>query len=134
MNRKNTAPIPEAITQFQRQLDRFRSTRPARTKLPEPLWQAAVELARQHGIYAVAHPLGLDYTFDRTLSMNMCFFSFGPASRYRGQSLLSNKRTCPSISINIGIPSLVPRTRRQHLNEARMKLLNLGETARVTQI
>ncbi len=32
-----------------------------RTKLPEPLWQAAVELARQHGVYAVAHPLRLDY-------------------------------------------------------------------------
>src|SRR5579885_664870 len=62
MNRKVTAPIPEAITQLQRQLEQFRSTRPARTKLPESLWQAAVELARQHGIYAVAHPLRLDYT------------------------------------------------------------------------
>ena len=62
MNRKSTAPIPEAITQLQRQLEQFRSTRPSRTKLPESLWQAAVELARQHGIYAVAHPLRLDYT------------------------------------------------------------------------
>jgi len=62
MNRKNPAPIPEAILQFQRQLEQFRSTRPLRTKLPEPLWQTAVELARQHGIYAVAHPLRLDYT------------------------------------------------------------------------
>lgn len=62
MSRKSTAPIPEAITQLQRQLEQFRSTRPARSKLPEPLWQAAVELARQYGIYAVAHPLGLDYT------------------------------------------------------------------------
>jgi hypothetical protein len=62
MNRKVTAPIPGAITQLQRQLEQFRSTRPARTKLPESLWQAAVELARQHGIYAVAHPLRLDYT------------------------------------------------------------------------
>ena len=61
MNRKSTPPIPEAITQLQRQLDQFRSTRPRRTKLPEPLWQAAVELARQHGIYPVAHPLRLDY-------------------------------------------------------------------------
>lgn len=25
------------------------------------MWQAAVELARQHGLYAVAHPLRLDY-------------------------------------------------------------------------
>ena len=62
MNRKPPAPIPEPIAQLQRQLDQFRSTQPGRTKLPESLWQAAVELARQHGIYPVAHPLRLDYT------------------------------------------------------------------------
>jgi hypothetical protein len=62
MNRNIAAPVPEAIAQLQRQLDQFRSSRPARTKLPESLWQAAVELARQHGINAVAHPLRLDYT------------------------------------------------------------------------
>ena len=61
MNGKSIAPIPEAIAQLQRQLDQFRSTQPRRTKLPEPLWQAAVELAREHGIYSVAHPLRLDY-------------------------------------------------------------------------
>ena len=61
MNRKITPPIPEAIVQLQRQLDQFRSTQPRRTKLPESLWQAAVELARQYGIYPVAHPLRLDY-------------------------------------------------------------------------
>jgi len=62
MNRRSSAPIPEAISQLQRQLEQFRSSQPGRTKLPESLWQAAVELARQHGIYAVAHPLRLDYT------------------------------------------------------------------------
>jgi hypothetical protein len=62
MNRKSTAPVPEAITQLQRQLEQFRSNRPGRKKLPESLWEVAVELARQHGIYAVAHPLRLDYT------------------------------------------------------------------------
>ena len=61
MNRKITLPIPEAIVELQRRLDQFRSTRPRRTKLPESLWQAAVELARQHGVYSVAHPLRLDY-------------------------------------------------------------------------
>ncbi len=61
MNRKSTPPIPEPIVQLQRQLDQFRSTQPRRTKLPEALWQAAVELARQHGVYSVAHPLRLDY-------------------------------------------------------------------------
>ena len=62
MKRKSTAPVPEAFTQLQRQLEQFRSNRPGRKKLPESLWEAAVELARQHGIYAVAHPLRLDYT------------------------------------------------------------------------
>jgi hypothetical protein len=61
VNRKSTLPIAEAIVQLQRQLDQFRSTQPRRTKLPESLWQAAVELARQHGVYSVAHPLRLDY-------------------------------------------------------------------------
>jgi len=62
MNRKSTVAIPEGITQLQRQLEQFRSTRPTRTKLPESVWHAAVELARQHGVYAVAHTLRLDYT------------------------------------------------------------------------
>ena len=61
MNRKSK-PIPEPIAQLQIQLDQFRSTQPRRTKLPESLWQAAVELARQHGLYSVSHPLRLDYT------------------------------------------------------------------------
>ena len=61
MNSKSASPIPEPIAQLQRQLDQFRSTQPHRTKLPETLWQAAVELARQHGLYSVAHPLRLDY-------------------------------------------------------------------------
>jgi hypothetical protein len=66
MNRKTIAAIPEAVTQLQRQLKQFRSTRPARSKLPESIWQPAVELARQHGIYTVAHPLRLDLEIGRT--------------------------------------------------------------------
>jgi hypothetical protein len=54
-------PIPEPVLQLQRQLEQFRSSHSQRTRLPESLWQAAVELARQHGVYPVAHPLRLDY-------------------------------------------------------------------------
>lgn len=61
MDRKSASPIPEPIIQLQRELDQFRSTQPHRTRLPEALWQAAVELARQHGVYPVAQPLRLDY-------------------------------------------------------------------------
>ena len=59
MNRKKT--IPEPIAQLQRQFDEFRRTRPRRAKLPDSLWDAGAELARQHGVYAVAQPLRLDY-------------------------------------------------------------------------
>lgn len=61
MNRESK-PISEPIQQLKRELDQFRSTHPLRTKLPESLWQAAVELARQQGVHAVSHPLRLDYT------------------------------------------------------------------------
>jgi hypothetical protein len=46
---------------LQRQLEDFRSSQPGRVKLPDSLWQAAVELARQYGLWPVAHPLRLDY-------------------------------------------------------------------------
>ena len=59
MNRKET--IPEPIARLQRQFEEFRRTRQRRTKLPESLWDAAAELAREHGVYAVAQPLRLDY-------------------------------------------------------------------------
>ncbi len=82
MNRKSTPPIPEAIVQLQRQLDQFRSAQPRRTKLPESFWQAAVELARQHGIYSVAHRLRLDY--------------MGLKKRLGGVPVLERKATKPA--------------------------------------
>jgi len=60
--RKSATPIPEPIVQLQRQLEQFRGSHPPRTRLPDSLWQSAAELARQHGLYLVAHPLRLDYT------------------------------------------------------------------------
>lgn len=61
MSRGSRSPVPQPILELQRRLTEFRSSQPRRTKLPESLWQAAVELAREYGIYRVAHPLGLDY-------------------------------------------------------------------------
>ena len=61
MKEKGTVSIPEPIVQLQQQLDQFRTSQPHRRKIPEVLWHSAVDLARQHGLYAVAHPLRLDY-------------------------------------------------------------------------
>ena len=53
----SAAVIPEPIAQLQLQLNEIRSTRPRGKRLPDSVWQAAVELAREHGVYSVAHPL-----------------------------------------------------------------------------
>ncbi len=78
----STAVIPEPIAQLQRQLDQFRSTQPRRRKLPESVWQAAVELAREYGVYSVARPLRLDY--------------MGLKKRVDGDSHLRRKATKPA--------------------------------------
>ena len=61
MTHRRSHKIPEAIVQLQQELEEFRSANPTRMRLPEPLWQAAVNLARQHGIWRTAKPLRLDY-------------------------------------------------------------------------
>ncbi len=61
MNRKGTVSMAEPIVQLQRQLEEHRRKRPRRAKLPESIWDAGAELAREHGVYAVAQPLRLDY-------------------------------------------------------------------------
>jgi hypothetical protein len=61
MNRNGTVSMAEPIAQLQRQLEEHRRMRPRRAKLPESIWEAAAELAREHGVYAVAQPLRLDY-------------------------------------------------------------------------
>ena len=53
--------IPEPIAQLEQQLAQWRSTNQPRARLPETLWNAAVELARQYGVYRTAHSLRLDY-------------------------------------------------------------------------
>jgi hypothetical protein len=60
MTRKSR-PIAEALVPLQQRFQQFRATHPPRTKLPDELWAAAAGLAEQHGVYAVAHALRLDY-------------------------------------------------------------------------
>jgi hypothetical protein len=48
LKHKTGSSIPKPIVQLQRQLEQFRGSHLHRTRLPEALWQAAVELAWQH--------------------------------------------------------------------------------------
>jgi hypothetical protein len=50
-----------AVEPLRRQVERWRSTRGHRERMPEALWQSAAEVARRHGINPVARALHLDY-------------------------------------------------------------------------
>lgn len=53
--------VPDSVEQLSQQFERFRSGRSGRGRLPDSLWQAAVEQARQHGVNVVSQALRLDY-------------------------------------------------------------------------
>ena len=55
-------PVPDSIIQLQHQFEEFRSAHTGRPKLPEALWQAAVEQAKQYGVNVVSKRARLDYT------------------------------------------------------------------------
>ena len=53
--------VPVAMRKVYRRLERWRSKRTGRTPIPESLWAAAVELAREHGVFRTAQVLHLEY-------------------------------------------------------------------------
>ncbi len=63
VSKKVAAPVvvPVEIRELSRQIEQWRSTRPHRTPMPEPLWTFAAKLAAQHGVAQVSRFLRLDY-------------------------------------------------------------------------
>lgn len=49
------------IEQIRREIEHWRKTRLGRTAMPAELWDAAVALAREHGVYATARDLRIGY-------------------------------------------------------------------------
>ena len=67
----SAAVIPEPIAQLQLQLEQIRSTQPRGKRLPDSVWQAAVELAREHGVYSVARHAGNQFANLREFSASV---------------------------------------------------------------
>jgi hypothetical protein len=53
--------IPHNMRRLYRRFQRWRSARTGRFPIPERLWAAATELAREHGVFPTASTLRLDY-------------------------------------------------------------------------
>ncbi len=61
MGRRSGGELPARVEGVRRQVEHWRRTRRKRTRMPEPLWQAAVDLAGVHGLHPVARGLRLNY-------------------------------------------------------------------------
>jgi hypothetical protein len=66
VGRKKTRLLDARVEPLRMQIERWRQTRAKRSPMPEPLWRAAVGLARKHGVYAAAQALRLSYDSLRT--------------------------------------------------------------------
>jgi hypothetical protein len=53
--------LPKDLAQAQSRFEAWRERRPGGRRIPQPLWNLAVQLASQHGVSRTATALGLDY-------------------------------------------------------------------------
>jgi hypothetical protein len=56
-----SSDIPKNIQKVRQRLERWRSAHTGRLPIPKRLWIAAVELAREHGVFHTAKALRLEY-------------------------------------------------------------------------
>lgn len=61
MSREKTA-IPDDLLQLSQRVEAWRSANAPRTRLPESIWEAAVEMAQRHGLHRTTKALRMDYT------------------------------------------------------------------------
>ena len=62
------AEVPVAMRKVYRRLLRWRSQRKGRARIPESLWAAAGELAREHGVNPVSRALRLEFNHLKRLA------------------------------------------------------------------
>ena len=61
MSTRKTRDLPARLAGVRRQIERWRRTRKVRSRIPEPLWALAIEVAGTYGVHRVAKALRLSY-------------------------------------------------------------------------
>lgn len=61
MERGTGTAVLSQVDAVRRRIEGWRAMRASGSPMPEELWSAAVELAREHGVYVVARSLRVDY-------------------------------------------------------------------------
>ena len=60
MSREKTT-LPDDLLQLSHRFEEWRSTNRPHTRLPESMWEAAVEMAQRHGLHCTTKALRMDY-------------------------------------------------------------------------
>ncbi len=61
MSTKRRHDLPARLVGLRQRFEGWRRTRKVRSRIPEPLWAAAVKLAAKYGIHQTAKALRVDY-------------------------------------------------------------------------
>ena len=61
MEQTKSDALPADIEAVRQGIEEWRQTRAKRTRMPEDLWQAAVSLAREHGLWRISRALRVRY-------------------------------------------------------------------------
>jgi hypothetical protein len=61
MSMKRTCDLPARLVRLRRRFEDWRRTRKVRSRIPEPLWDSAVKLAKKHGLHRTAKALRVNY-------------------------------------------------------------------------
>ena len=61
MRSTTTKAVPAALEALRRRFERWRRSRTARSRIPDPLWTSAVEAAERYGLHRTTKALRLDY-------------------------------------------------------------------------
>ncbi len=61
MSTRRGRGVPAQLENVRQRFERWRQARTVRTRIPEPLWAAAVEMAKEYGVNLTAKTLRVDY-------------------------------------------------------------------------
>ena len=78
---KQSSTIPAQIYQLQKLLDAWRKSRKRRSRIPDRLWNAAIQVAGQCGINRTAKALHLNY-YDLKKRLDTIHVNQGPAPSF----------------------------------------------------
>ena len=61
MSTRKKRGLPVQLENVRRRFEAWRRNRTVRTRIPDPLWAAAVKVAERHGVHRTAKTLRIDY-------------------------------------------------------------------------